>query len=118
MKYKNTEPKVSIGLPVYNDAETIEKTINSLLRQTFKNFELIISDNASDDETARICEEFLLKDSRIKYIRQPYNIGGEENFEFVLKQAKGKYFKWIGGDDWISPDFLEVNMLALESNPK
>ncbi len=117
MKYKNTEPKVSIGLPVYNGAETIENAINSILRQTFRDFELIISDNASDDETARICKEFLLKDSRIKYIRQPNNIGGVENFEFVMKEAKGKYFKWIGDDDWISPDFLEVNILALESNP-
>ena len=117
MKYKNNEPKVSIGLPVYNGAETIENAINSVLEQTFKDFELIISDNASDDETARICKKFLLKDSRIKYIRQPNNIGGEENFEFVMKEAKGKYFKWIGHDDWISPDFLGVNMLALESNP-
>jgi glycosyltransferase involved in cell wall biosynthesis len=116
MKYKNIEPKVSIGLPVYNGAETIENAINSILRQTFRDFELIISDNASDDETARICKEFLLKDSRIKYIRQPYNIGGVKNFEFVMKKARGKYFKWIGADDWISPDFLEVNLLALQSN--
>lgn len=117
MKYKNNEPKVSIGLAVYNGAGTIEKAINSLLRQTFKKFELIISDNASDDETPRICKEFLLKDSRIKYFRQLNNIGGIKNFEFVMKEAKGKYFKWIGADDWISPDFLEVNMLALQSNP-
>jgi len=117
MKYKNTKVKVSIGLPVYNGAKTIEKTINSILVQTFKEFELIISDNASDDETNRICKKFLLKDSRIKYTRQPNNIGGIPNFEFVLKKAKGRYFKWIGADDWISPDFLEVNLQALHSNP-
>jgi glycosyltransferase involved in cell wall biosynthesis len=117
LKYKNTEPKVSIGLPVYNGAKTIEKAINSLLVQTFKEFELIISDNASDDETSRICKEFLLKDSRIKYIRQLNNIGGLSNFQFVLKKARGRYFKWIGADDWISPDFLEINLLALQSNP-
>lgn len=117
LKYKNTEPKISIGLPVYNGAETIDKAINSVLGQTFKDFELIISDNASVDETARICREFSLKDSRIKYIRQQNNIGADQNYEFVMKEARGKYFKWIADDDWISPDFLEVNMLALESNP-
>ena len=78
---------------------------------------MIISDNASEDETNRICKKFLLKDSRIKYIRQPNNIGGIPNFEFVMKKATGRYFKWIGADDWISPDFLEVNLQALQSNP-
>ena len=82
MKYKNTPDKVYIGLPVYNGAKTIEKAINSLLAQTFKNFILVISDNASNDETARICKKFLLKDSRIKYIRQKNNIGASANFKF------------------------------------
>ena len=88
MKYKNTPHKVYIGLPVYNGAKTIEKAINSLLAQTFKNFILVISDNASNDETARICKKFLLKDSRIKYIRQKNNIGASANFKFLLENAK------------------------------
>ena len=116
MKTSETKPKISIGLPVYNGAKTIEKCINSLLLQTFQDFELIISDNASDDETGKICKEFSLKDSRIKYIRQKNNNGGGPNFEFVLSKSSGKYFMWIGHDDWISSKFLEVNLSFLESN--
>jgi glycosyltransferase involved in cell wall biosynthesis len=118
LKYKNTPHKVYIGLPVYNGAKTIEKAINSLLAQTFKNFILVISDNASNDETARICKKFLLKDSRIKYIRQKNNIGASANFKFLLENANTKYFMWLGADDWISSEFLEVNMSALQSNSK
>ena len=116
MKASEIKPKISIGLPVYNGAKTIEKCINSLLLQTFQDFELIISDNASDDETAKICKEFSLKDSRIKYIRQKNNTGGGPNFEFVLSKSSGKYFMWIGHDDWISSEFLKVNLSFLESN--
>ena len=61
MKYKNILQKVYIGLPVYNGAKTIEKAINSVVAQTFQNFKLVISDNASNDETAIICKKFLLK---------------------------------------------------------
>ena len=116
MRASEVKPKISIGLPVYNGAKTIKKCINSLLLQTFQDFELIISDNASDDETGKICKEFSLKDSRIKYIRQKNNIGAAKNFAFVLEQASGKYFMWIGHDDWISSKFLEVNLTFLESN--
>jgi len=116
MKVSEIKPKISIGLPVYNGAKTIEKCINSLLSQTFQDFELIISDNASDDDSGKICKEFSLKDSRIKYIRQKNNIGAAKNFEFVLEQASGKYFMFIGCDDWISSKFLEVNLSFLESN--
>jgi len=74
-KNKKVTPKVTIGMPVYNGAKTIEKAINSLLSQTFKDFNLIISDNASNDETESICREFSQKDARIHYIRQTENIG-------------------------------------------
>ena len=116
MKTSETKPKISIGLPVYNGAKTIEKCINSLLSQTFQDFELIISDNASDDNTSKICKEFYSNDSRIKYFRQKKNIGGGPNFEFVLEQASGEYFMWIGADDWITSKFLEVNVTFLDSN--
>jgi glycosyltransferase involved in cell wall biosynthesis len=118
LKYKNTLQKVYIGLPVYNGSKTIEKAINSVLAQTFQNFELVISDNASNDETAKICKEFLLKDSRIKYIRQKNNIGVSANMKFLLEKANEEYFMWIGSDDWISPEFLEANVSTLQSNLK
>ena len=118
MKTEVIKPKVSIGMPVRNGAKTIEKAINSILAQTFKDFELIISDNASDDETANICQRFANKDARIYYIRQIKNIGLYGNFNFLLSNAKGKYFMWAAHDDWRSPEFLEVNVSALESNLK
>ena len=111
-------PKVTIGMPAYNGAKTIEKAINSLLAQTFKDFELIISDNASDDETENICRRYALKDSRIHYLRQNKNIGAHANFNFLISKATEKYFMWAADDDWRSPEFLEVNVSALESNLK
>ena len=118
MKNKAINPKVSIAMPVFNGARTIEKAINSILTQTFKDFELIISDNASDDETANICQRFAKKDKRIYYTRQIKNIGIYENFNFLLGKPRGKYFMFSASDDWRSPEFLEVNVLALDSNKK
>ena len=103
----NDEKIVSIGLPVYNGEKFLSQALNSLLSQTHKNFELIISDNASLDSTQRICEELVKKDKRISYIRQKENIGVNENFKFVLQQAKGKYFMWASDDDVWDSQFIE-----------
>ena len=97
---------VSIGLPTYNRAGTIQQTIDTLLAQTYRNFELIISDNASTDETEKICEEYAARDSRIRYIRQKENIGAAANFNFVLQEARGEYFMWACDDDLWEPDFI------------
>ena len=118
MENDEIKPNVSIGMPVYNGAKTIKKAIDSLLAQTFKDFELIISDNASDDETENICRKFVSKDSRIHYIRQDKNIGLYQNENFLLGKAVGKYFMFAAVDDWRSPEFLEVNVSALERNKK
>ena len=118
MKVKEIKPRVTIGIPVYNAEKTIKRAITSLLAQTFRNFELIISDNASNDKTAQICKKFLLKDSRIKYILQKKNIGASANFKFLLQKANKEYFMWMGSDDWISPEFLDENVSALHSNSK
>lgn len=109
-------PKVSIGMLAYNGEKTIEKVINSLLSQTFKDFELIISNDASTDKTGIICEKFALKDSRIKYSCQEKNIGEFPNSVYLLNKAKGKYFMWAADDDWRSPDFLMSNVIALDQN--
>ncbi len=101
-------PKVSIGMPVYNGEQYIKEALDSLLAQTFTNFELIISDNASNDDTAAICKEYVLKDSRIRYIRQDINIGAVANFEFVLNKAVGKYFMWAASDDKWSLNWIET----------
>jgi glycosyltransferase involved in cell wall biosynthesis len=93
-------PKVSIGMPVYNGANFIRRALDSVLDQTFTDFELIISDNASDDETEIICREYAAKDDRITYFRQKTNIGGTDNFLFVLNKAQSSYFSFLAHDDW------------------
>jgi glycosyltransferase involved in cell wall biosynthesis len=108
---------VSIGLPVYNGATKVSAAIEGLLAQTYRNIELIISDNCSTDETQKICGEFAVRDKRIKYFRQAENIGAGRNFRFVLEQAQGKYFLWNAGDDTRSPDYVAVNVAFLEAHP-
>ena len=105
-------PLLSIGMPVYNGQNYIKEAVNSILRQTFKDFELIISDNGSSDGTQKICEECAHKDKRIKYIRHEHNRGASWNFNYVAGLASGKYFKWAGHDDNLDPEFLKECVMA------
>jgi len=109
-------PMITVGIPVYNGEQYIQKAINSVLTQSYTNFELIISDNASTDSTEEICKKFVQKDSRIKYVRQQMNEGTDFNFSFVLSEARSKYFAWLAADDYWEPTFLEKNIAALESD--
>ena len=111
-------PKISVGIPVYNGEKFIRKSIESVLQQTYRNFELIISDNASTDSTSDICTEFLTKDSRIKFVRQDKNMGPIWNFNFLLQKAVGEYFVWVAADTIILPEFLEKNINLLEYEKK
>lgn len=98
---------ISIGLPTYNKALYLRKALDSLLSQTYTNFEIIISNNSSTDKTDRICREYVRKDKRIRYFRQKNNIGAVNNFNFVLEKAKSNYFMWAGDDDFWDKDFLK-----------
>jgi len=100
-------PKISIGMPVYNGVKYIREALDSLLGQTFTDFELIISDNASTDNTEAICREYAAKDERIRYIRQPHNLGASANFKFVLDEALGEYFMWAAADDVWDKNWIE-----------
>jgi glycosyltransferase involved in cell wall biosynthesis len=86
------------------------------VNQTFQDFEIIISDNASTDRTSIIAKEFIQKDNRIRYIKQEKNMGGLKNFLFTLDKAKTEYFMWAGVDDYWGPEFLEKNVKILEMN--
>jgi glycosyltransferase involved in cell wall biosynthesis len=110
-------PKVSIGMPVYNGATTVEVAIDALLAQSFRDFELIISDNASSDATEALCRQYAASDARVRYVRQSVNIGSARNFAFVLEQARAGWFMWAACDDVRSPDFLDVNLSFLEAHP-
>ena len=107
-KANNHIPAVSIGMPVYNGENYIREALDSLLIQSFTNFELIISDNSSTDNTQEICQTYATKDSRIKYIRQQKNIGVALNFEFVLNMAQAEYFTWAASDDFWSENWIEL----------
>lgn len=111
-------PKVSIGMPVYNGDAFIREALDSLLAQTFTDFELIISDNASTDDTQLICQEYAANDCRIRYVRQSRNIGAAANFQFVLKQAVGKLFMWAAADDSWDPRFISLNIDNLTGNKR
>lgn len=112
------KPMVSIGMPVFNGEKYIREAIDSLLAQTFTDFELIISDNASSDTTQSICEEYLRKDSRIRYIRQDENRGPLANFLFVHSEAVGKYFMWAAHDDRWQEDYIDKLVVILEKEPE
>lgn len=118
MEINEDSIKLSIGLPVYNGEQFLHERISSILSQTFKNYELIISDNNSNDKTTEICKKFANQDSRIKYFRQKVNIGAEKNFKFVLDHAKNDYFVWAAADDIWEKTFLEKNIENLSSNKK
>lgn len=101
------KPCVSIGMPVYNGEAYIREAIDSILAQTFQDFELIISDNASTDSSESICQEYAVRDPRIRYYRQPQNYGPAWNYNYVFEVSNGKYFKWAAHDDLCAPEFLE-----------
>ena len=115
MKNFNSKSLVTVGIPVYNGGKYIEKRIESIIKQTYQNFEIIISDNASTDNTSKICEKFLI-DEKIHYYKQKTNIGIFKNFNYLITNAKGKYFVIASVDDKWEPTFLEKNVEVLESN--
>jgi glycosyltransferase involved in cell wall biosynthesis len=113
---KEKKCKLSIGIPVFNGEKFIRKGLDSLLCQTFNDFEIIISDNASTDLTSKICEKYKKQDSRIIFFQQKSNIGIVDNFDFVLQHAKGEYFMWAAVDDIWNSKFIEKNIIFLEQN--
>jgi glycosyltransferase involved in cell wall biosynthesis len=100
------EPLVSIGLPVRNGEQYLSEAVQSVLGQQYDRVELVISDNASSDGTEEVCREFARSDPRVRYHRQPQNIGLISNFNAVLHLGRGTYFKWIGDDDWLTPTYV------------
>lgn len=111
------KPVVSVGLPVFNGEALVGRAIESVLAQDFDRFELIISDNASSDRTEAICREYARSDPRIRYIRQPENLGAVPNFNSVLEHARGDFFKWAAHDDWCHPTFLTRCLEVLQAEP-
>ena len=110
-------PTVTIGLPVYNGERRLERAVDSILGQTYTDLELVISDNASTDGTAAICEKYAEVDSRVRYTRNEVNLGAAPNYNIVLERAHGRFFKWASHDDWLEPTYLERCMHVLQLRP-
>ncbi|MGH9198508.1 MAG: glycosyltransferase family 2 protein, partial [Acidimicrobiia bacterium] len=110
------EPRVSIGLPVYDGEDFIAEQIESLLKQSFGDFELIIADNASTDRTQQICLGYSAQDPRIRYIRNATNVGPVANHNLLIDSARGGYFKFAAHDDIHERDFLARCIEVLDSD--
>jgi glycosyltransferase involved in cell wall biosynthesis len=111
-------PRVTLAMPVYNGEAYIGIAIESILIQSFENFELIITDNASVDNTEAICRGLAQKDSRIRYFRSEKNLGAAANYNLGNQLARGEYLKWCAHDDFISKDYILRAVHALDSDPE
>ena len=111
-----SDADVTVGIPAFNSDETIGQSIDSILAQSFRNLRLLISDNASEDNTGEECLKRVRRDSRVHYIRQTSNIGVFENYNELFLKCKSKYFKWQSSSDWCDKNFIESCVDALESN--
>jgi glycosyltransferase involved in cell wall biosynthesis len=108
-------PKVSVCIPTYNRANFLTYSVNSVLQQTYPDFELIICDDGSPDNTSEVVSQW--HDSRIRYIRQPQNIGRSRNMRSGFDAAVGEYFIKFDDDDGLTPEFLEKTVAILDSEP-
>ncbi len=111
------EPRVGIGVPVYNGANYLRETLQNLADQTFTDFQVLVSDNGSTDGTHDILAEFADKDERFRYRIHPENIGAHRNYNSLVPHLTNEYFKWVAHDDLIAPDFLERCVAALDAEP-
>lgn len=110
--------RISIGMPVRNGGRFVALAIRSIQSQSYQNWRLTISDNASVDETAAICEEFAAQDERISVVRQGRDIGAVENFQYLLNQARDEFFVWVAADDLWKSEFLSTCISALVASPE
>lgn len=116
LKPNGSQPLVSIGIPTYNRSKSLIRALESALRQDYQNIEIIISDNASSDNTEELCQRYASKYPNIKYSRFPENLGPHENFKQVLKASSGDYFMWLADDDFIDENYVSECLCMLREN--
>jgi glycosyltransferase involved in cell wall biosynthesis len=108
---------VTVGMPVYNGDNYLAETLDSILGQTYQNFEVVISDNGSTDGTESICRDYSTKDARVKYSRSDVNLGVSRNFRRTVGMSSGDYFMFLAHDDKLAPEFLEKCVAVLDGRP-
>jgi glycosyltransferase involved in cell wall biosynthesis len=112
------QPLVSIGIPTYNRVTTLGRALDSAVGQTYEQLEIVISDNASDDETESLCAALASRDRRVRYVRQERNVGPTANFNFLASECRGDYVLMLADDDWLDPDYVAVCLAALGADPR
>jgi glycosyltransferase involved in cell wall biosynthesis len=115
-----SEPKVIVGLPVYNGQKYLGAAIESHLSQSFGDYVLVISDNGSTDATRDICSDFAQRDSRVRYLRSDQNRGILWNHRRVMEAIAHprQYFRWAGADDVLEPGLLAAMVEILDARPE
>jgi glycosyltransferase involved in cell wall biosynthesis len=113
-----TEPLVSIGIPTYNREAKLTRAVESALAQTHRNLELVISDNASDDETEAVCRAFCERDPRVRYLRSPFNRGPSANFNTLFGEMRGDYLMLLSDDDWLEESYVATCLAELNRRPE
>ncbi len=111
-------PRVSFGLPVRNAESLIRQCLDSLLGQDFADLEVVVCDNDSTDGTRGVLEEYAARDCRVRFFRNPKNIGQIENVNRVFHLSEGEYFRWIGADDWLEPHYASRCVKAMDDHPE
>lgn len=111
-------PRVSVGVPTFNRAASLPRTLESVLGQTYEDLELLIADNASTDGTADLCARFADRDRRVRVIRQERNVGLTANFNTLFERAAGELVMVLADDDWLEPDYVEDCVAALDADPE
>src|SRR5688572_28904267 len=107
-------PLVTIGIPTYRRPKLLERAIRSALGQDCSDLEVVVSDNASGDETPNVVRG--IDDARLRLIEQPTNVGPAANFLAVLEAARGEHFVWLGDDDWLDPTFVSRCLALLDDD--
>lgn len=115
---ESISPLVTVVVPTYQRPKTLQRAIESVLTQDYPNIEIIIGDNASTDGTEALCRDLEQHHANITYIRRPANVGATANFELLRSEGTGKYFAFLGDDDWFSPGYLSTCIGALEADPQ
>lgn len=117
MPETNAAPSITVGMPVWNSSDTVRRAVSSLRAQTYRNFQILVSDNHSDDGTTEILAEISRADARVRHVTHPGNIGMLPNFEFVVREAKSDLFIWAAADDHWHPNFLSELVRLLNEHP-
>jgi glycosyltransferase involved in cell wall biosynthesis len=112
-------PLLSVGVPAFNRPEGLERAVRSALAQTLPDLEIVVSDDASaDPRVAQVGEALAAGDRRVRFIRQPRNLGHAANYRHVLEAAEGAYFMWLSDDDWLDPGYAERCLAQLRADPR